>query len=69
MQSCRGTKVLPFLSLRNLVDAPIETNGIGTDSGSIEFVGSALVFHKTTGQPSTVTYTIDAVAKPTINQD
>ncbi len=38
-------------------------------SGTIEFVGSALVFHKTTGQPFTVTYSIDAVAKPTINQD
>jgi len=32
-------------------------------SGSFEFAGSALVFHKTSGEPFTVTYTIDAIAK------
>lgn len=62
-------KSIAISQLRNLVDAPIEINGIATSSGSIEFVGSSLVIHKTTGQPFTVTYTIDAVAKPTINQD
>ena len=41
----------------------------GLAQGLIEFVGSALVFHKTTGQSFMVTYSIDAVAKPTINQD
>ena len=31
-------------------------------------IGSALVFHKTTGQPFTVTYTVDAQAKSLSNQ-
>jgi hypothetical protein len=35
-------------------------------TGSLTFAGSALVFHKIDGQPFTVTYTIDAVAKPLI---
>jgi hypothetical protein len=41
----------------------IEINGTGISSGSFEFEGSTLVFHKTSGEPFTVTYTVDAVAK------
>ena len=33
-------------------------------TGSLVFTSSALVFHKTDGIPFTVTYTIDAIAKP-----
>jgi hypothetical protein len=64
-----GNKSIAISQLRNLVDVPIEINGTGISSGTPEFVGSALVFHKTTGQPFTVTYSIDAVAKTTINQN
>lgn len=64
-----GNKSIAITHLRNLVDVPIEINGTGISSGTLEFVGSALVLHKTTGQPFTVTYSIDAVAKPTINQN
>lgn len=64
-----GNKSITITHLRNLVDVPIEINGTGISSGTLEFVGSALVFHKITGQPFTVTYSIDAVAKPTINQN
>jgi hypothetical protein len=64
-----GNKSIAITHLRNLVDVPIEINGTGISSGTLEFVGSALVFHKTRGQPFTVTYSIDAVAKPTINQN
>jgi hypothetical protein len=64
-----GNKSIAISQLRNLVDVPIEIDGTGISSGTLEFVGSALVFHKTTGQPFMVTYSIDAVAKPTINQD
>jgi hypothetical protein len=46
-----------------MVDVPIEINGTGISSGSFDFVGNALVFHKTTGEPFTVTYTVDAVVK------
>jgi hypothetical protein len=31
--------------------------------GSFNFAGSALLFHKTNGQPFSVTYTLDAIAK------
>lgn len=64
-----GNKSIAISHLRNLVDVPIEINGTGISSGTLEFVGSALVFHKTTGQPFTVTYSIDAVAKSPINQN
>jgi hypothetical protein len=33
-------------------------------AGSLPFTGSALAFHTTTGEPFTVTYTVDAEAKP-----
>ena len=43
------------------------TIAIGMSSGTFEFTGSALVFHKTTGEPFTITYTIDVQAK-SVNQ-
>lgn len=64
-----GNKSIAISHLRDLVDVPIEINGTGISSGTLEFVGSALVFYKTTGQPFTVTYSIDAVAKSPINQN
>jgi hypothetical protein len=64
-----GNKSIAITDLRNIVNVPIEINGTGISSGTLEFVGSALVSHKTIGQPFTVTYSIDAVAKPTINQN
>lgn len=64
-----GNKSIAISHLRDLVDVPIEINGTGISTGTLEFVGSALVFHKTTGQPFTVTYSIDAVAKSPINQN
>jgi len=64
-----GNKSIAISHLRDLVDVSIEINGTGVSSGTIEFFGSVLVFHKTTGQPFTVTYSIDAVAKSPINQN
>lgn len=64
-----GNKSIAISHLRNFVDVPIEINGTGISSGALDFVGSALVFHKTTGQPFTVTYSLDAVAKPAISQN
>src|SRR5215203_4310595 len=58
-----GNKSIAITHLRDIVDVPIEINGTGISSGSFDFVGNALVFHKTTGEPFTVTYTIDAVVK------
>ncbi len=58
-----GNNSIAITQLRDIVDVPIEINGTGISSGSFDFVGNALVFHKTTGEPFTVTYTIDAIVK------
>ena len=58
-----GTRSIAITTLKDIVDVPIEINGTGLSSGSFEFAGSGLVFHKASGEPFTVTYTIDAVAK------
>ena len=58
-----GNRSIAITTLKDIVDVPIEFNGTGLSSGSFEFAGSGLVFHKASGEPFTVTYTIDAVAK------
>ena len=58
-----GNRSVAISHLRDLVDVPIEINGTGMSSGSFEFEGSALVFHKTSGEPFTVTYTVNAAAR------
>jgi hypothetical protein len=63
-----GNKSIAITHLRDIIDVPIEINGTGISSGSFPFVGNALVFHKTNGEPFTVTYTIDAVIKDVLVQ-
>lgn len=58
-----GNRSIAITTLKDIVDVPIEINGTGLSTGSFEFAGSALVFHKASGEPFTVTYTVDAVAK------
>jgi hypothetical protein len=58
-----GNKSIAITHMRDIIDVPIEINGTGISSGSFDFVGNALVFHKTNGEPFTVTYTIDAKVK------
>jgi hypothetical protein len=58
-----GNRSIAISHLRDIIDVPIEINGTGISSGSFEFEGNALVFHKTSGEPFTVTYTVDAIAK------
>lgn len=58
-----GNKSIAITHMRDIIDVPIEINGTGMSSGSLNFVGNALVFHKTTGEPFTITYTIDAQIK------
>jgi hypothetical protein len=62
-----GNNSIAITQLRDMVDVPIEINGTGISSGSFDFVGNALVFHKTTGEPFTVTYTVDAIVKEYTN--
>ena len=58
-----GNRSIAITTLKDIIDVPIEINGTGLSSGTFEFDGSGLVFHKASGEPFTVTYTIDAVAK------
>jgi hypothetical protein len=58
-----GNRSIAVTTLKDIVDVPIEINGTGLSSGSLDFEGSGLVFHKASGEPFTVTYTLDAVAK------
>ena len=58
-----GNKSIAITHLKDIVDVPIEINGTGISSGSFNFVGNALVFHKTNGEPFTVTYTVDGMVK------
>ena len=43
-------------------NTPVSVTNTPISTGSFVFTGSGLVFHKTSGDPFTVTYTIDAVA-------
>jgi hypothetical protein len=45
-------------------NTPVAVTNTPISTGSFVFAGYALLFHKTDGIPFTVTYTIDAVAKP-----
>ena len=44
-------------------NTPASVTNTPISTGSFVFSGSALIFHKTDGQPFSVTYTVDAVAK------
>ncbi|HEX6562531.1 MAG TPA: hypothetical protein VF016_10950 [Nitrososphaera sp.] len=57
-----GTTIT-YSHMTGIVDTPILSGDSPIASGTFDFTGSALVFHKRSGEPFTVTYTIDAVAK------
>ena len=54
-----GTTIT-YSHLTGIVDNNIITGDVPTASGTFEFTGSGLVFHKRSSEPFTVTYTIDA---------
>ena len=58
-----GDKRIAITQLKNIVDQPLEVNDTLISSGTFNFVGNALIFHKTNPEPFTVTYTIDVQAK------
>jgi|ERR687891_1260662 hypothetical protein len=58
-----GNRSIAVTTLKDIVDVPIDINGTGLSSGTLEFDGTGLVFHKASREPFTVTYTLDAVAK------
>jgi hypothetical protein len=53
---------ITYSHLTSIVDNNIITGDVPTASGTFEFAGSGLVFHKRNSEPFTVTYTIDATA-------
>jgi hypothetical protein len=58
-----GTTIT-YSHLTGIVDNNIIIGDIPTASGTFEFTGSGLVFHKRSSEPFTVTYTIDATLRP-----
>jgi hypothetical protein len=56
-----GTTIT-YSHLTGIVDNNIITGDVPTASGTFQFTGSGLVFHKRSSEPFTVTYTIDAKA-------
>lgn len=54
-----GTTIT-YSHLTGIVDNNIITGDVPTASGTFQFAGSGLAFHKRSSEPFTVTYTIDA---------
>jgi hypothetical protein len=59
-----NTTSIALSTMTMFSNTPVTITNSPISTGSLAFTGSALVFHKTDGIPFTVTYTIDAVAKP-----
>jgi hypothetical protein len=59
-----NTTRIALSTMTTFSNTPVIVTNTPISTGSLVFAGSALVFHKTDGIPFTVTYTIDAVAKP-----
>lgn len=57
-----GTTIT-YSHLTDVVDNNYVLGDVPTASGTFEFAGSGLVFHKRSSEPFTVTYTIDAAAR------
>ena len=59
-----NTTHIALAPITMFTNTPVTITNTPISTGSLAFAGSALVFHKTSGDPFTVTYTIDATAKP-----
>jgi hypothetical protein len=51
------------ISTTMFTETPVKVTDTPISTGSLQFTGSGLVFHKTSGEPFTVTYAVDAVAR------
>ena len=58
-----GTTIT-YSHLTGIIDNNIITGDVPTASGTFEFTGSGLAFHKRSSEPFTVTYTMDATVRP-----
>jgi hypothetical protein len=59
-----NTMHIALSTITTFSNTPVTMTNMPISTGSLAFAGSALVFHKTDGIPFTVTYTVDALAKP-----
>ena len=60
----RHATSIALSTMTTFSNTPVTVTNTPISTGSLTFAGSALVFHKTDAIPFTVTYTIDAIAKP-----
>ena len=58
------TKFIKIHSLEVAISLIKTTSGTPVASGSMRFVGNAVAFHTLSGDKFTVTYSLDAMAKP-----
>jgi hypothetical protein len=58
-----GATPIALSTMTMFTNTPVSITDSPISTGSFVFTGSVLLFHKTDGQPFTVTYTIDATAK------
>ncbi len=58
-----GITPIALSTMTMFSNTPVSVTNSPISTGSFVFTGSVLLFHKTDGQPFTVTYTIDATAK------
>ena len=58
-----GTTPIALSTMTMFTNTPVSVTNSPISTGSFVFTGSVLLFHKTDGQPFTVTYTVDAAAK------
>jgi hypothetical protein len=58
-----GATPIALSTMTMFSNTPVSITNSPISTGSFVFTGSVLLFHKTDGQPFTVTYTIDATAK------
>jgi hypothetical protein len=57
-----NNRTVAISTMTMFTDTPVKVTDTPISTGSLQFTGSALVFHKTSGEPFTVTYTVDANA-------
>jgi hypothetical protein len=58
-----NNRTVAISTMTMFTDTPVRVTDSPISTGSLSFTGSAILFHKTSGEPFTVTYTVDAVAK------
>ena len=59
-----GTRITYSHMESNIVESDYVSGDIPISSGTFDFIGDSLVFHKRSGEPFTVTYTLEAYARP-----